>query len=81
MMLVTCGNVVHRLRINLTIPLALLCVFVACRGTTVPYLILFVIQMMTHKNQFVVLYTKDYDVQVLHAPVKLGNQCYRWTTT
>jgi len=36
--------------------------------------------MMTHKNQFVVFCTKDYDVQVLHAPVKLGNHCYRWIT-
>jgi hypothetical protein len=44
----------------------------ACRGTTAPYLILFVIQMMTHKNQFVVLCTQDYDVQVLHVPVNWG---------
>jgi len=39
-------------------------VFMACRGTTVPYLILLIIQMVTHTNQFVMLCTKDYDVQV-----------------
>jgi hypothetical protein len=74
-MLIIFVHVVQGLRINLTIHMFILCAFMTCTGASGPCLTLFIIEMITHRNQFVVLCPEYHDVHVLHTLFKLGSHC------